>query len=82
MIRRLDNPGKNQGWEICFSVMLLSYCFIQFGSESESVEGSYSFTSPEGQEVSVSYTADENGYFPRVRKEQGCWQVFCYVLIV
>merc|ERR1740128_1312790 len=36
-----------------------------FGSESESVEGSYSFTSPEGQEVAISYTADENGYFPR-----------------
>ena len=43
--------------------------FVQFGSESESesVEGSYSFTSPEGQQVAVSYTADENGYFPRVR---------------
>ena len=42
-------------------------CSLQFGSESESVEGSYSFTSPEGQEVAISYTADENGYFPKVK---------------
>merc|ERR1712236_88881 len=35
------------------------------GSESEVVEGSYSFITPEGQEVAVSYTADENGYFPK-----------------
>ncbi|XP_013109118.1 cuticular protein 47Eg-like [Stomoxys calcitrans] len=26
------------------------------------VKGSYKFTSPEGEEVSVQYTADENGY--------------------
>merc|ERR1711862_18074 len=36
-----------------------------FGSASEKVEGSYSFTSPEGQQVAISYTADKNGYFPR-----------------
>ena len=30
------------------------------------MEGSYSFTSPEGEQIAVSYTADENGYFPRV----------------
>ncbi|XP_075168270.1 cuticular protein 47Eg-like [Haematobia irritans] len=26
------------------------------------VKGSYAFTSPEGEQVSVQYTADENGY--------------------
>uniref|UniRef100_A0A1I8PPQ2 Uncharacterized protein n=1 Tax=Stomoxys calcitrans TaxID=35570 RepID=A0A1I8PPQ2_STOCA len=26
------------------------------------VKGSYEFTSPEGEQVSVQYTADENGY--------------------
>merc|ERR1712106_467129 len=36
-----------------------------FGSDSEVVEGSYSFITPEGQEIAVSYTADENGYFPK-----------------
>ena len=33
--------------------------------ESNLVEGSYSFTSPEGRQFSVSYTADSNGFFPR-----------------
>ena len=33
--------------------------------ESNAVEGSYSFTSPEGRQFSVAYTADRNGYFPR-----------------
>merc|ERR1712126_747668 len=36
-----------------------------FGSDSEVVEGSFSYRTPEGQEVAVEYTADENGYFPR-----------------
>merc|ERR1711970_11229 len=36
-----------------------------FGPDSEVVEGSYSFITPEGQEVAVSYTADENGYYPK-----------------
>eukprot|EP00091_Calanus_sinicus_P000453 TRINITY_DN1038_c0_g1_i1.p1 TRINITY_DN1038_c0_g1~~TRINITY_DN1038_c0_g1_i1.p1 ORF type:complete len:141 (+),score=63.99 TRINITY_DN1038_c0_g1_i1:50-424(+) len=36
-----------------------------FGPDSEVVEGSYSFLTPEGQEVAVSYTADENGYYPK-----------------
>merc|ERR1712062_198133 len=35
------------------------------GFDTESVEGSYSFTSPEGRSFAVSYTADRNGYFPR-----------------
>ena len=41
------------------------YFTLQF--ESNSVEGSYSFTSPEGRSYAVSYTADRNGYFPRVK---------------
>jgi len=36
-----------------------------FGSDSEVVEGSYSFVTPEGQQVAVTYTADENGYYPK-----------------
>merc|ERR1712243_384229 len=35
-----------------------------FGAESEVVEGSYSFDTPEGVQVAVRYTADENGYYP------------------
>merc|ERR1712025_205480 len=35
------------------------------GFETNSVEGSYSFVSPEGRSFSVAYTADRNGYFPR-----------------
>merc|ERR1712113_754994 len=35
------------------------------GFKTNSVEGSYSFTTPEGQSHSVSYTAGKNGYFPR-----------------
>merc|ERR1711970_743807 len=34
----------------------------QDGSPGESVEGSYSWTSPEGTEFYVRYVADENGY--------------------
>jgi len=35
-----------------------------FGSDSEVVEGNYSYITPEGEEVNISYTANENGYFP------------------
>merc|ERR1712189_50280 len=37
----------------------------QSGFDTNSVEGSYSFVSPEGELFSYSYTADENGYFPK-----------------
>ncbi|KAL5287373.1 hypothetical protein ACFFRR_008338 [Megaselia abdita] len=30
-----------------------------------SAQGSYGFTSPEGEQISISYTADENGYQPQ-----------------
>ena len=40
---------------------------LQFGDDSEVVEGTYSYLTPEGEEVEVSYTANENGYFPTVR---------------
>merc|ERR1719348_1188228 len=36
-----------------------------FGDESEVVEGSYSYGTPEGVQVSVSYIADEFGYYPK-----------------
>ena len=45
------------------SIYLL--CF-QFGDDSEVVEGTYSYLTPEGEEVEVAYTANENGYFPTV----------------
>jgi len=35
-----------------------------FGDDSEVVEGTYSYLTPEGEEVEVAYTANENGYFP------------------
>lgn len=34
--------------------------------EAQSAQGSYSYTAPDGQQVSVSYTADENGFRPQV----------------
>lgn len=36
------------------------------GSESEAIEakGSFSYVSPEGQNIAVSYIADENGFQP------------------
>lgn len=34
------------------------------GPESLEAQGSYAFTSPEGQQFSISYVADENGYQP------------------
>ena len=40
---------------------------FQFGDDSEVVEGTYSYLTPEGEEVEVAYTANENGYFPSVR---------------
>ena len=45
----------------------MSYLVLQFGDDSEVVEGTYSYLTPEGEEVEVSYTANENGYFPSVR---------------
>ena len=43
---------------------------FQFGDDSEVVEGTYSYLTPEGEEVEVAYTANENGYFPSVRFDQ------------
>ncbi|KAI8040867.1 hypothetical protein M5D96_006810 [Drosophila gunungcola] len=35
------------------------------GAEAQTAEGSFSYTSPEGQEISLTYTADENGFQPQ-----------------
>ncbi|XP_017010543.2 pupal cuticle protein 20 [Drosophila takahashii] len=35
------------------------------GAEAQTAEGSFSYTSPEGQEISVTYIADENGFQPQ-----------------
>ncbi|XP_014239974.1 endocuticle structural glycoprotein SgAbd-8-like [Cimex lectularius] len=34
-------------------------------SEVQSVQGSYSYTAPDGQVVQMTYTADENGFVPQ-----------------
>lgn len=31
----------------------------------EAVHGSYSYTAPNGQQITVTYTADENGFVPQ-----------------
>lgn len=36
------------------------------GNEVLRVSGSYSYKSPNGQEITVFYTADENGYRPKI----------------
>ena len=46
---------------------------FQFGDDSEVVEGTYSYLTPEGEEVEVSYTANENGYFPSVSDKIFLW---------
>jgi loricrin len=33
--------------------------------EAQAAQGSFSYTSPDGQQISVSYTADENGFQPQ-----------------
>lgn len=33
-------------------------------ADTEEVHGSYSYTSPEGQVITVNYVADENGFHP------------------
>ncbi|XP_017840149.1 pupal cuticle protein 20 [Drosophila busckii] len=35
------------------------------GEEAQTAEGSFSYTSPEGQAISVTYIADENGFQPQ-----------------
>lgn len=35
---------------------------VEKGKFGEAIHGSYEYTAPDGQVVSVSYTADENGY--------------------
>lgn len=37
----------------------------QTGPESQAADGSFSYTSPEGQQISLSYTADANGFHPQ-----------------
>lgn len=39
---------------------------LRTGIIANGVEGSYSYTSPDGSKVTVTYTADENGYHPKV----------------
>lgn len=34
------------------------------GGPGEAVSGSYSYVSPDGQVITVTYTADENGFVP------------------
>lgn len=34
-------------------------------NEIESVKGSYSYTDPDGNVITVEYTADENGFVPK-----------------
>ncbi|XP_044253222.1 endocuticle structural glycoprotein SgAbd-2-like [Tribolium madens] len=34
-------------------------------NEAEVAQGSYSYTAPNGQQISVTYTADENGFHPQ-----------------
>lgn len=35
------------------------------GADALAADGSFSFTSPEGQQFSITYTADENGFHPQ-----------------
>lgn len=37
----------------------------QTGPESQAADGSFTYTSPEGQQISLSYTADANGFHPQ-----------------
>ena len=76
-------PHKECLWYSCHGTMISIYyayithilkgitwiwhLLLQFGDDSEVVEGTYSYLTPEGEEVEVSYTANENGYFPTVR---------------
>lgn len=41
----------------------------QIGAEAGiATQGQFSYTSPEGQQILVSFVADENGFQPQVRK--------------
>ncbi|XP_073811895.1 larval cuticle protein 4-like [Musca autumnalis] len=37
---------------------------VAAGDASGNVQGSYEYTSPEGEHISVTYTADDSGYHP------------------
>lgn len=39
---------------------------LRTGTVANGVEGSYAYSAPDGTKVSVTYTADENGYHPKV----------------
>uniref|UniRef100_A0A1I8P594 Pupal cuticle protein Edg-78E n=1 Tax=Stomoxys calcitrans TaxID=35570 RepID=A0A1I8P594_STOCA len=39
--------------------------FEESGVGGSNAKGSYSYTSPEGQPIDLTYTADENGYQPQ-----------------
>lgn len=34
-------------------------------NEAQTAQGSFSYTSPEGEQISLTYTADENGFRPQ-----------------
>ena len=39
-------------------------------TETQVAQGSYSYTAPDGQRITVTYTADENGFVPQGKKKK------------
>lgn len=71
------NTGKNEAYDgniiYAFDTATGIYAYqaaapklLRTGETINGVEGSYSYTSPDGTKVIVTYTADENGYHPHV----------------
>ncbi|XP_030388383.1 larval cuticle protein III/IV-like [Scaptodrosophila lebanonensis] len=62
-IESLENDVRPDGFSTSFKTSN-GIAQTASGDEHGNIQGQYSFTSPEGVPVQISYVADENGYVP------------------
>lgn len=63
--RSLDVGPESYSYEVKLDNGVSAQESGKLVNEDIAAQGSYSFTSPEGEQVSITYTADENGYQPQ-----------------
>ncbi|KAK6642032.1 hypothetical protein RUM44_013755 [Polyplax serrata] len=74
-ILKFENPGVNFDGSYKWSYETANEIFAEESgyvknqgdpeAESQVAQGTYSYTSPDGQRITVTYVADENGFIPQ-----------------